>query len=162
MSQQQGLQIDDYVDILRRRWWLLLIPAIVGAGLAYGVSLLLLNRYTSQSLVLVERQQVPDSFVRPVFNSDLDQRLATLEEQIFSRTRLQPVIDSFGLFRDKEIVDLRHVRPVSAWLGKLLGQGEQATAEWRIEQTRDAIAVKPVESVIRDPKGSLPGFSHQL
>ncbi len=158
MLQQQGLDIGDYVYILRRRWWLLLLPAVVGAALAYGISVLLINRYTSQSLVLVERQQVPDSFVQPVFSSDLDQRLATLEEQIFSRTRLQTVIDNYGLFKDREIVDLRHFKYVTGLLGRLLGQGTEAAMESRVEQTRAAISVKPVESLIRDPKGSLPGF----
>lgn len=158
MLQQQGLEFDDYVDILRRRWWLFLLPAIIGAGLAYGISLFLINRYTSQSLVLVERQQVPDSFVQPVFTSNLDQRLAALEEQIFSRTRLQPLIDSLDLFKYRQVVDLKRFMPVSQVIAWLTDQGDEAPMEWRIEQTRLAISVRPVESVIHDPKGSLPGF----
>lgn len=158
MVQQRGLEIDDYVAILRRRWWLLLLPAILGSALAYGVSLMLLNRYTSRSLVLVERQQVPDNFVQPVISTNLDQRLASLEEQILSRTRLQPLIQNFGLFKEKEIFDLTRFKPVVGLLARLMGQGSEASTEWRIEQTRAAIAVKPVQSVIQDPRGGLPGF----
>jgi protein tyrosine kinase modulator len=155
---QQQLEIDDYLGILRRRWWLLLLLGILGAAIAYGTSLLLLNRYTSRSLVLVERQQVPDNFVQPVVTTDLDQRLATLEEQILSRTRLRPLIDNFGLFKEKEIFDLTRFKPVVQLLGRIMGQGSEASAEWRIEQTRAAIGVKPVQSIIQDPKGGLPGF----
>jgi len=155
---QQQLEIDDYVAILRRRWWLLMLLGILGAALAYGISLLLMNRYTSRSLVLVERQQVPDNFVQPVVTTNLDQRLATLEEQILSRTRLRPLIDNFGLFKEKEIFDLTRVKPVAQLLGRVMNQGSQASAEWRIEQTRAAIGIKPVQSVIQDSKGGLPGF----
>lgn len=158
MVQQHGFEIDDYIAILRRRWWLLLLPGILGAVIAYGISMLLMNRYTSRSLVLVERQQVPDSFVQPVITTDLDQRLATIEEQILSRTRLEPLIQDFGLFKNKEIFDLTRFKPVSGLLARLMGQGSEASTEWQIEQTRAAIAVKPVQSVIQDPKGGLPGI----
>jgi protein tyrosine kinase modulator len=155
---QQQLEIDDYLAILRRRWWLLMLLGILGAAIAYGTSLLLLNRYTSRSLVLVERQQVPDNFVQPVVTTDLDQRLATLEEQILSRTRLRPLINTFGLFKDREYFDLKRLKPVVQLLGRIMAQGSEASDEWRIEQTRAAIGVKPVQSIIQDPKGGLPGF----
>lgn len=155
---QQQLEIDDYLAILRRRWWLLMLLGILGAAIAYGTSLLLLNRYTSRSLVLVERQQVPDNFVQPVVTTDLDQRLATLEEQILSRTRLRPLINNFGLFKEREYFDLKRLKPVVELLGRIMAQGSEASDEWRIEQTRAAIGVKPVKSIIQDPKGGLPGF----
>jgi polysaccharide chain length determinant protein (PEP-CTERM system associated) len=84
--------------MLRRRWWLIVGLAVVGLGIAYGISLLLPNLYTSQTLVLVEQQKVPDAFVKPIVTEELNQRLSTMQEQILSRTRLQPIIENSGLF----------------------------------------------------------------
>ena len=58
--------IDEYLMILRRRMWWIIIPALLGPLMAVGVSLKLPNRYVSQTVVLVEHQKVPDSYVTPV------------------------------------------------------------------------------------------------
>ncbi len=99
MLGHRELNIDDYLAILRRRWWVVLVPAILGPAIAYGLSLKLPSRYTSQTLILVEGQKVPDSFVMPVVTGDLSSRLATMEEQILSRTHLEPIIERFSLFK---------------------------------------------------------------
>lgn len=98
MIGNKELGLSDYLAILRRRFWLVLVPVMVMPVAAYFVSLRIPNRYTSQTLVLVEQQKVPDSFVKPVVSEDLNQRLATMQEQILSRTRLEPIIQKYGLY----------------------------------------------------------------
>ena len=95
------LTAGEYLSILRRRFWWLLVPTLLGPIIGYGISLKLPSKYTSQTLVLVEEQKVPDTFVKPVITDLLEQRLATMQEQILSRSRLQPIVDRFGLFADK-------------------------------------------------------------
>ena len=56
---ERELKFADYTAILRRRWILITVLAVVGGPLAYGVSRLLPNRYTSQTLVLIEQPTVP-------------------------------------------------------------------------------------------------------
>src|SRR5260370_7491495 len=102
MIGQREMTIDDYLSILRRRIWLLVIPAVVCAAGAYTVSLFLPSKWTSETVVLVEEPAVPDSIVKPIISGDLNQRLATMREQILSRTRLQQMIEKFGLFREDE------------------------------------------------------------
>ena len=99
MLGNRELTIDDYLAMLRRRWWVILIPALVGPALALAFSMRLRDRYTSSTLVLVEQQKVPESYVRSVVTDELSQRLATMQEQILSRTRLQPIIEKFGLYK---------------------------------------------------------------
>ena len=94
--------VDEYISILRRRKWWIIIPALVFPILAVGVSLKLPNRYVSKTVVLVEHQKVPDSYVTPVVTEVINARLATMQEQILSRTRLQPIIERFGLYRETE------------------------------------------------------------
>ena len=95
------LTAGEYLSILRRRVWWLLVPTLLGPILGYVISLKLPSRYTSQTLVLVEEQKVPDTFVKPVITDLLEQRLATMQEQILSRSRLKPIVERFGLFADK-------------------------------------------------------------
>jgi polysaccharide chain length determinant protein (PEP-CTERM system associated) len=47
---------------------------------------------------LVEQQKVPDQYVVPNVNTNLQQRLQNLTEQILSRTRLQDTIDRLHLY----------------------------------------------------------------
>ena len=95
---QRELTQADYIAILRRRWVLITVLALVGAPLAYGVSRFLPNRYKSQTLVLVEPPTVPTDFVKPVITTEINERLASMQEEILSRTRLEPIIHQYGLY----------------------------------------------------------------
>jgi polysaccharide chain length determinant protein (PEP-CTERM system associated) len=101
MLGQRELGFDDYMAILRRRWWGLAIPALVAPAVALLITLFLTPDYTSESLILIEQPKVPESFVKSVVTSDPIGRLATMEEQILSRTRLQPLIERYGLYRNE-------------------------------------------------------------
>src|SRR5487761_327581 len=93
------LNFDDYSAILRRRLWVILIPVLLGPAVAYVIARYLPPRYTSRSLILIEQPKVPSNFVPSVVGNDLTSRLANMEEEILSRTRLEPLIDRYGLYR---------------------------------------------------------------
>ncbi len=132
------LDFDDYIEIFRRRWWLVTALAIVGAAGGYGVAHFLPKRYTSQTLVLVEQPTVPGDYVKPVITQDVNQRLATMQQQILSRTRLEPVIQQFGLF-PKDIKD--------------------ASMEDLVQRLRQAISVTPIRAMTGTEGRQLPGFN---
>lgn len=88
----------DYLAMLRRRWVLIAVLAAVGGPLAYGISRVLPDRYKSQTLVLVEQPTVPSDIVRSLDTADITQRLSTMQQQILSRSRLEPIINQFGLY----------------------------------------------------------------
>jgi polysaccharide chain length determinant protein (PEP-CTERM system associated) len=97
---QRQLALEDYLRVLRRRWWLVVVPAVVFAIGAYAVSLFIPNKFASTTLLLVEQPRVPDEFVKSVVSEDLNSRLAIIKEQIMSRTRLQPLIERLGLYKE--------------------------------------------------------------
>jgi len=113
---QRELRADDYLALVRRRLWLIVIPAMLGSVIGYSGSLLLHERYTSQTLVLVEQQRVPESYVKSVVTEELNERLTTMQQQILSRTRLQPIIEKFGMYKE----DLGRV-PMEDLLNRLRG-----------------------------------------
>ncbi|MBZ5515337.1 MAG: lipopolysaccharide biosynthesis protein [Acidobacteriia bacterium] len=137
MLGHRELNFEDYMAILRRRRWIILIPMVVAPLVTYLVSLTLSDRYTSRTLVLVEQQKVPDSVVKSVVTEDLAQRLASMEEQILSRTRLQPIIEKFGLFKEDA--------------GKL-------HMEDMVDRLRKSIEVTPIRPMTGTRSEELPGF----
>jgi polysaccharide chain length determinant protein (PEP-CTERM system associated) len=134
---QRHLTPTDYLGILRRRWLSIVSLALVGGVLAYGVSRLLPNRYRSQTLVLVEQPSVSSEFVRPLESTDLSQRLASMQQQILSRSRLEPVIRQFGLY-SKDI--------------------DRLPMEELIVRLQKSIEVTPVMAMAETRAKELPGF----
>src|SRR6266849_11175961 len=99
MALQQELTLEDYLLIIRRKRRMIIIPAILGALTGYLICLAVPTKYTSPTAVLVERPTVPDNYVKPVVSEDLNQRLASMQGQILSRTRLQHLVEEFNLFK---------------------------------------------------------------
>src|SRR5437879_2649498 len=138
MPKQKELSFEDYVAILRRRRWLLILPAVIGATVGYTLSLTLPARYTSHTVVLVEQPVVPDSYVKPVVSEDLNQRLASMQEQILSRTRLQLLVEQFGMYKE----DVSKV-PMEVLVARL----------------QKSITVKPLNPTQGTQPTGLPGFN---
>ena len=131
---QRELTPADYLAMLKRHWVLILICTIVGGPLAYGVSRMLPVKYKSQTLVLVEQQSVSQEIVRSVDTVEIGQRLASMQQQILSRSRLEPIIRQYGLYQSdsrkasaEELVGRRHeVDPFQPVDCPLLGVGRRA------------------------------------
>ena len=107
MVRNGEMSLSDAKRVLRRFWWILPITTITLGAMGLGASLVLPKKYTSQTMVLVEQPTVGAEYVKPVVTEDLNHRLASMQEQILSRTRLQPIIEKFGLYpRDRDRVHI--------------------------------------------------------
>jgi polysaccharide chain length determinant protein (PEP-CTERM system associated) len=127
----------DYIAILRRRWVLIAVLAVIGPPLAYGISRFLAPKYTSETVVLVQPPTVSSRFVEPVDVTGISQRLASMQTQILSRTRLEPIIRKFGLYAQ----DL-----------------DRVSMDDLVARLQDAIAVTPVLPMAETRASNLPGF----
>lgn len=108
MIENRELTMDDYLAMVRRRLKVILIPALLAPLAGFLVSYIFSPKYTSQSLVLVEGQRVPDNYVKPVITSDFSQRIATLQQQVLSGNRLRPMVERLGIAKpeaQKELMD---------------------------------------------------------
>lgn len=155
MVGHRELTFEDYAAILRRGRWLILIPALLGAVAGYALSLCLPKKYTSHTTILVEQPTVPDSYVKPVVSEDLNQRLASMQEQILSRTRLQHLVEQFGLYKTGV-----EQAPMKALVKRPLHKtdGGQAAMEDLVEQLRKSIKVTPLSPMAGTGSQELPGF----
>ena len=97
---QRGAVLERIQTVWRRRKWLGVLVFTVPFAAATSVILSLPSLYRSTATVLVERQQVPEAFVRPTVTSELETRLQTISQEILSRSRLEGLISRFGLYAD--------------------------------------------------------------
>jgi polysaccharide chain length determinant protein (PEP-CTERM system associated) len=97
-------------DILRLVWyhkWIMLAGLVVFAAAAAVVAKKMPDQYRSETLILVIPQRIPDSYVRSTVTMRIEERLRSLSQEIFSRTRLETVINEFDLYPE-----LRATRPM--------------------------------------------------
>jgi succinoglycan biosynthesis transport protein ExoP len=90
--------IRSLAGIVRRRHLQFLIPLFFGWLTVWGISWVLQPRYKSSTTILVEQPTMPQSYVAPNVNDDLQTRLQSLSEQILSRTRLLVIIHKLQLY----------------------------------------------------------------
>ncbi len=133
MLGHRPLIFEDYITILKRRGWMLVVPALILPLIAVAITYRLTPKYTSQTLVLIEPQTVPDTYVKPILAQDIDSRLASMKEQILSRSRLEPIIERFNL-----------------------GEANMNMDD-KVTMTRKNIGITPIHSEIQG-SGGLPGF----
>ena len=132
MLGHRSLVLADYISILKRRGWIILIPLVILPIVSVALSYTIPPQYLSQTSVLVQGQRVAEGIVKPVISTDLDSRLSSMKERILSRSSIQPIIDRYNLYSDKK-----------------------ASMDDRIDMARKNIDVKTIAS---ETGRGLPGF----
>jgi succinoglycan biosynthesis transport protein ExoP len=97
-QKSEGLDVERYLEIVRRRHLYFLIPLFLGWLVVWGASWVLPVRYKSGTLILVEQPTMPSNYVLPNVVDDLQNRLQSISQQILSRTRLLLIIDKLNLY----------------------------------------------------------------
>src|SRR4051812_30953286 len=80
------------------KWTLILVWAgvtVAGAILVRSLPAV----YTSQALILVDSQKIPERFVVSTVSSELQDRVASISEQILSSNQLNRIINDLGLYK---------------------------------------------------------------
>ena len=83
-----------YIDAPRRHPIAVLIPWALIIALSVVALFLLPKKFKSSTLILVESEKMPDSFVSKVATDDRSDRLEAIRPEILSRTRLENVLES--------------------------------------------------------------------
>lgn len=98
--EEQILEIGDYVDILKRRKWSLICPAVLVMVLVGAVAFLLPSIYKSTATILIEEQDIPAEFVMTTVTGYAEQRIQSTQQRIMSSTRLMDIVKRFNLYRE--------------------------------------------------------------
>jgi polysaccharide chain length determinant protein (PEP-CTERM system associated) len=92
---------EDILQILRRRFWLLLVPFAVISAATAAAARMMPDWYRADTLILVVPQRVPENYVRSTVTTRIENRLQSISQQILSRTRLERIIQDFDLYKDE-------------------------------------------------------------
>ena len=137
MIRNGEISMSEVKRILKKYWWILPLTVVSGGALGLGATMVLPKKFTSQSRVQIHEQSVSPDLVKPVLTEASNQRLASMQEQILSRTQLQAIIEKFGLFPSDR--------------GKM-------HMEDLVLRLRSAIDVTPPDTMLGVQNRQLPGF----
>src|ERR1035437_18482 len=134
MLGHRELKAEDYLTILKRRWWIIALPMMLLPIVAIGLTYILPAQYVSQTLILIDQPKVPNDVVKSVVTESVDSRLAYMTEQIMSRSTVQPIVEKYNLYATQHL-----------------------SIDARVDLARKNIQIQPVHSEIIGSNG-LPGF----
>ena len=96
----EGYSVDDYLAIAKRRR----VPISIVTGLIAAISVLLAltlpAKYTSDSTILIEEQEVPREFVISTITSYAAQQIQVISQRVLTADTIAEIADRFGLFID--------------------------------------------------------------
>jgi polysaccharide chain length determinant protein (PEP-CTERM system associated) len=92
------LSPEHYLRLVLHRKWIIIVTFLLVSGATFAITYRMPNVYTSETLILVDPQRVPEAYIKSTVSGDIRNRLGTLSQQILSATRLQKIIDSFSLY----------------------------------------------------------------
>lgn len=138
MVRNGEISFEDAKRILRRYWWILLVTIASCTAFAVVAIKILPKRFTSQTVILVDPPAVSADIVKPVVPENLGPSLASMQQQILSRSRLEPVIQKFDLYeKDRNRYSMDDLAL----------------------KLRDSVEVTPMEAMAGTSNRQLPGFT---
>lgn len=89
----------EIVAMLKRQKWLILLPMITMTAAIGYVVYKLPSIYESTSLLTVKPPTISSNLVQALTNEDLSQRLQTINQEVLSRSSLEPMVQKYDLYK---------------------------------------------------------------
>ncbi len=150
------LDLRYYAGLLKRRFFIVLAPAVVVFCGAVAAAFMIPPVYRSSATILVEAQQIPSDLVRSTVTSSALERMEVIKQRVMARESVLRVVEKFGLYPDEKsslsatkIVD--RFRKAAAIDQVLLSGGstQQAVAfKVSFEYSNAAIAAKVTNELV--------------
>src|SRR5258708_22055490 len=113
---RRALDVEDYIDILRRHWMWIVGPTFAGLVISVVVAFLGPDTFTSYAVLRITPSQVSDRIVPTNFNLRMQDRMATMLQDVESRSKLIDMIKKFNLYPSDQakktmediVEDMRH------------------------------------------------------
>src|SRR6476620_9582229 len=139
----------ELIAIVKRQKWLVLLPMITLTAAIGYVVYRLPSIYESTSLLTVKPPTVSSNLVQALSSEDLSQRLQTINQEVLSRSSLEPMVQKYDLFKPErqsgmpmELIVEKMYKNIKVELEE---SGEQKVAAFRIRyRDRDPQAARNV------------------
>src|SRR5689334_10734135 len=89
----------EYLKILRRRKWFIILPTIAIATAVTWVVVKLPDVYQSTTLIVVKPSTLPTSVVPSSAEDNLTRQLAAITQVVTSRSQLEPLVQKYELYK---------------------------------------------------------------
>lgn len=93
----------EYLQMFRRRKWLIMTIAGIAIAIALVVALMLPSTYQSVALILIEEPGVSDDLTRAANGGFADQRLQLIQQRVMTTAKLIEVIEKLGLYQEARL-----------------------------------------------------------
>jgi len=133
----------DVVFLLVKFKWLIILPALVLGIVAVLYARTLPDLYTSQTVLQVVAPRVPRNIVQSTVTTGIEERLPAITQQILSRTRLERIIQDFGLYAEERQTELMEdvVQTMRSRINVGLDRGDAFRVSFVSEDPRQAMRV---------------------
>ncbi len=97
---EESLNISDYLSIIKRRKWSIILPILIFMLAAIIAILVIPPKYRASSTILIEEQEIPRDFVASTITGYADQHLQMINQRIMSSARLLEIVNRFNLYEE--------------------------------------------------------------
>src|SRR5678815_5070840 len=89
----------EYLKILRRRKWLIILPVIALTAAVSWVVYRLRDVYESETLIVVKPSTLPNSVVPTITEDSLTRQLTSIAQVVTSRSSLEPLVIKYEIYK---------------------------------------------------------------
>lgn len=146
--QRRVLDVEDYIDILRRHTSWIMGPIFAGLVISCVVAFFMKNTYISKAVLRITPPQISEQLVPSTVNQMMSDRVAQMETQILSRTSLSELIQkpTLNLYprerKDKpleDVIEQMRSRDIHINVMNIAGAGGRPATAFEIQfQYEDA------------------------
>ncbi|MGB7631143.1 MAG: Wzz/FepE/Etk N-terminal domain-containing protein, partial [Candidatus Deferrimicrobium sp.] len=98
MPLRPRMELREYGKLFLRRKWMIIFSVLSVLFAASVYCVVSPELYKSSITILIIPQTVPQDYVRSTISLQLEQQLATIQQQVMSRTTLTKVMEEFHLY----------------------------------------------------------------
>jgi succinoglycan biosynthesis transport protein ExoP len=93
----------EYLKIIRRRKWLIILPVIAVTSAVAWVVYRLPNVYESKTLIVVKPSTLPTTVVPTITEDNLTRQLTSIAQVVTSRSSLEPLVIQYQLYKPERL-----------------------------------------------------------
>ena len=133
---EQGKSLRDYVNVLRRRKRAMGITAAAVFVVVVLTAFLWPPTYRSESIILIEQQDIPAELVQTTITSYAQQRIEEIKARIMTIGNIMSIVEEYKLYTAREL--------------------ERKTRTEIAEDFRGAVSIRPISAEVVDPRSGRP------
>jgi succinoglycan biosynthesis transport protein ExoP len=93
----------EYLKIIRRRKWLIILPVIAVTSAVAWVVYRLPNVYESKTLIVVKPSTLPTTVVPTITEDSLTRQLTSIAQVVTSRSSLEPLVIKYEIYKSERL-----------------------------------------------------------